>query len=136
MRTFRLRTLLFAIALAAVGMFLLTVAPRPLAPIVLIALWVMMAALATTVVIYKRGGVQAFGIGALFPTGGTVLALTWVLAFWLLASFEMDAVPRLIEYLERMAFPLRVWSVAGGMLSVVCGFVSVAARAYFAKPEQ
>ena len=135
MRTFRLRTLLFAIALAAVGMFLLTVAPRPLASIVLIAVWVMMVALATTVVIYQRGGVQAFGIGALFPTSGTVLALTWVLAFWLLNSIETSADPTLIEYLERMAFPLRVWSVAGGLLCVVCGLVSVAARAYFAKQQ-
>ncbi len=135
MRTFRLRTLLFAIGLAAVGMFLLTVAPRPLASIVLIALWMMMAALATTVVIYKRGGVQAFGIGALIPTGGTVVALTWVLAFWLVVSIETNPVPRVIEFLERMAFPLRAWSVAGGLLSVICGFVSVAARAYFTKPE-
>jgi len=130
-----LRTLLIGIGLASVALFLLVVSPPLLTTILLITLWAIVATFLTAVVVYKRGGARAFGIGALFPTGATVLALTWMLAFWLLASYEATDVPKLVEHLERLAFPLRVWSVAAGLLCVVCGFVCVAALAYFARQE-
>jgi len=135
--TFRLRTLLIGITAVGVLLFLLTAAPSYVAVPALVAIWLFIAGLLLAGIVYGSGRVRAFCLGGMFPAGGTVFALTWLLFSWMLAGpWETRDVSRLLEFLERFVFMLRIWSVAGWLLVVTTGLSCMIGRTAFLKPGQ
>ncbi|MBI3837669.1 MAG: hypothetical protein HY288_07020 [Planctomycetia bacterium] len=128
---FGLKTLLIGTGLLGVALYLLVAAPPNFAVPVLVLISVALAALLTTGVVYGRANLRAFCIGALFPAGGTVIALTWMLCMWFMAHEEMKDFPRLLAFFDKFAFTLRVWSGACWIMGLVVGSVTVGLRLAF-----
>lgn len=134
--TFGLKSLLAAMGVLGVAAYLLFAAPEALATVALSAIWVLVCVLMAAGVIYGRGRTRAFCLGALFPAGGTVVALVFVLFAWLLAGpWEIEDLTALFDHLTRMAFTVRAWSAIAGVLTILAGAVSATARFLLAPKE-
>jgi hypothetical protein len=126
---FGLKALLAAMGLLGIVLYLLFAAPRIVASTSLIFIWVVLAAFLTAGIVYGRGSARACCVGAIFPAGGTFFALVWVLLMWLLGGFNnMKDFQSLFEYLDKVAFTLRVWSASGWIMSLLAGAACVAGR--------
>ncbi len=125
--TFRLRTLLAAVAAIGIAVYLLLAAPARVAAPGLILVAVASTIGFTAGIVYGRNKVRAFCIGALFPAGATIAALTWLLSAWLLA--ENRGLADLLNYFEKSAPAFRLWSGACWALQVLGGLLTIAVRA-------
>ena len=126
---FGLKALLAAMGLLGIVLYLLFAAPRIVASTSLIFIWVVLAAFLTAGIVYGRGRARAFCVGAMLPVGGTFFALVWILLFWLMGGFDNPKdFPALFEYLDKVAFTLRVWSASGWIMSLLAGAVCVVGR--------
>jgi hypothetical protein len=130
---FGLKTLLIAMGVVGVALFLMFASPNEVAVPLLVLISVSVAALVTTGLVYGRGNIRAFCIGAMIPAGATVIGLIWLLCMWFMStSFgtppEVIDFPSLFAHFEAFAFTLRVWSAASWIMGLVAGTVSVAVR--------
>lgn len=130
---FRLRTLLVGMAVVAVALFLLIVAPAGLATPLLATIWVLLAAFLGAGIVFGRGHARAFCVGAMFPAGGTVFALSCLLFEGLIAGQRTQPFDQLMDELVRMAFAFRAWSAMGWAVTLAAGAVAVGARILFAQ---
>ena len=135
---FSLTTLLIGMSGVCVALFLLFAAPSTVAVPLLVLISVSLAALVTTGLVYGRGNIRAFCIGAMFPAGATVIGLIWLLCAWFISSAfgrfgggpppEVHDFPSLFAHFDTFAFTLRVWSAASWIMGLVAGLVSLAVR--------
>jgi hypothetical protein len=68
--------LLIGMAVVAVMLFLLFASPPLLTTPLLATVWVGLAAFLTAGIVFGRGAGRAFCVGAMFPVGGTIFALS------------------------------------------------------------
>jgi hypothetical protein len=79
-------TLLIAMGVVGVALFLLFAAPSGVAVPLLVLISVSVAAAVTAGLVYGSGKIRAFCIGAMIPAGATVIGLIWVLCAWFISS--------------------------------------------------
>ena len=117
------------IALFAVACALLTSAPSYVAVPSFVVIHLLLPAYLTSCVIYWKGGVRAFCIGALFPATLMFLITAWHVGFALLevrASVWRPAL--MLQYFERTHYQFRFLALGTWMLSIVSGAMVVAIR--------
>jgi hypothetical protein len=125
---FGLKALLLGISVLAVALFLLTTDSGRVAVPGLVLISVSLAALFTAGLVYGTANVCAFCLGAMFPAGGTFLALTWMLCVLFMSMNNIKGFNPLFTALDEFAFTLRVWSASSWILEVVAGSLTVGLR--------
>jgi hypothetical protein len=134
---FGLKTLLVGMSVLCVAFFLLFPAPTEFAVPALVVIDVSLAAFVTAGLVYGSPIARAFCIGALFPAGGTIVALVCVLCIWLSSGFvapgpaDPKDFPSLFAHFEHGAFTLRVWSAASWVMAAVVGLLTVGLKIPF-----
>lgn len=130
--TFGLRTLLIVISVIGVILCLLVAMPGYVAVPVLVLVSATLAALFTTGLVYGSPNVRAFCIGALFPTGSTVIGLIWLLCAWFLVGpYQIQDMTKLMAHFDGLAFTLRVWSGASWAMALMIGLLTFPLRKAF-----
>jgi hypothetical protein len=127
--TFGLKSLLVAMGVLSAVLFLLTAAPPAVATPLLAGCWVLAGTAALAGVVYGRGAVRAFWLGALVPAGGSVVALVFLLFIWFwVGPYETKNWREFVAKVDELAFTLRLWSGGGGILTLLTGAMSAAVR--------
>ncbi len=122
---FGIRFLFAGITAVAVALFLLIAAPTILAVPLLVLVHTALAAFFLVGLIYGDPPRRAFCLGAMIPAGATIVALTWMLCAWFIASpWETRDWGGLVKYIDGFAFTFRVWSVACWTLELAVGAIS------------
>ena len=122
---FSLRTMFVLTACVAVACTVLFAVPDPLAVPLLLALTIAVPAVLATFVIYGRGYLRTFCIGALFPTATALYASAWFLGFCLLDADVSDWYELATE---DAAVVYRWYAGISWVLAVVIGLICVGAR--------
>lgn len=137
--TFSLRSLILAVGVLAVAVWLLAAAPSEAAVPGLVAVAAANAVMITAGMFYGRDHTRAFCAGAAFPAGATIVALTLLLFLFLCAGTNIKDFPSLFRAFADLVFPLRVWSGASWLLEIALGLLAVAMRSgltQHARPDE
>ena len=131
---FNLRHLLVLMGVLAIDFAVLFASPNALASVELGVASILLLAGLISCLVYARGYVRAFCIGAMIPT--TLVAITVGCLFVVLTfEAENDSYQRIGEILNRMASGLRFATTTGWLLAIAAGALSVIIRRHFARGQ-
>lgn len=129
---FSMSDLLILIFVLSVAFTVLFAMPNWAAATILIIATILLLAVLISALVYARGRIRAFCIGALVPTALVAVAVAAVLLDigFGLRQLDLSQVARL---LDSAAYGLRALSIACSVLAIVAGTLSVLIRQHFAR---
>jgi hypothetical protein len=121
---FSLRHLLILMVVLSVAFAVLFAFPDWLASALLSLVSILLLVALTACVVYGRGHIRAFCIGAMFPA---VLVAIVVACVFGVITFEVSGhrYDRIVELLDSIASGLRFASITGWLMAVAAGTISV-----------
>ena len=126
---FNLRQLLLSMVVLSVAFAVLFAFPSWLASVLLSTAAILLLVALTTCVVYGRGGVRAFCLGALFPA--VLFAIPSAISFAVVPfAASRNGYSQIPKNLDAMSAGLRLATVAGTFLLIAAGALSWGLRRY------